>query len=732
MSSPATTPVITVVTDKSKVSKVNAPERPFPLEWTRNIGIAAHIDAGKTTTTERILFYSGAVHKMGEVHEGTTVTDWMEQERERGITITAAAISCAWNASCGPWKGIQQRINIIDTPGHVDFTAEVERSLRVLDGAIAVFDAVSGVQPQSETVWRQANKYRVPRIAFINKMDRVGANFHRAIDDIRTKLKGNAHALFLPIGAEENFTGLIDLVQQVAYIFPSDKEDPLGLKPVTSEIPAEHLEVTKEYRDKLIEAVADYDDVIANKFLNGETISTDELMLAIRKATISLNFCGVVPGSAFKKKGVQRLLDCVVNYLPSPIDVPPMQGQNLDAEPVLAVVDDKAKLAGLAFKLWNDPFVGKLVFFRVYTGQLKRGMSLYNPRTRRSERVSRLVLMRAIEREEIDVAYAGDICAVVGVKEVITGDTLCDEDFDIRLEPPSFPEPVISMSIEPNSKADQEKMGTALQRLVAEDPTLRVSTDPDSGQTILSGMGELHLDIIRDRMKREFKVEATSGKPQIAYRETVTRAADGEGKFIRQSGGKGQYGHVCVKIEPNEKGKGVEVVNEIVGGAIPKEFIKPATEGILEGCNNGTVAGHPVVDVIIRIVDGSFHEVDSSELAFKMAGIFGFKEAMKAANPILLEPIMGVEVTTPEEYQGDLIGDINRRRGSVSGMENKSGACIITAAVPLENLFGYVTDIRSLSKGRASASITPSHFEQVPNSLLAKIVETSSKAPARS
>jgi len=656
----------------------------------------------------------------------------MEQERERGITITAAAISCAWNASCGPWKGIQQRINIIDTPGHVDFTAEVERSLRVLDGAIAVFDAVSGVQPQSETVWRQANKYRVPRIAFINKMDRVGANFHRAIDDIRTKLKGNAHALFLPIGAEENFTGLIDLVQQVAYIFPSDKEDPLGLKPVTTEIPAEHLEVTKEYRDKLIEAVADYDDVIANKFLNGETISTDELMLAIRKATISLNFCGVVPGSAFKKKGVQRLLDCVVNYLPSPIDVPPMQGQNLDAEPVLAVVDDKAKLAGLAFKLWNDPFVGKLVFFRVYTGQLKRGMSLYNPRTRRSERVSRLVLMRAIEREEIDVAYSGDICAVVGVKEVITGDTLCDEDFDIRLEPPSFPEPVISMSIEPNSKADQEKMGTALQRLVAEDPTLRVSTDPDSGQTILSGMGELHLDIIRDRMKREFKVEATSGKPQIAYRETVTRAADGEGKFIRQSGGKGQYGHVCVKIEPNEKGKGVEVVNEIVGGAIPKEFIKPATEGILEGCNNGTVAGHPVVDVIIRIVDGSFHEVDSSELAFKMAGIFGFKEAMKSANPILLEPIMGVEVTTPEEYQGDLIGDINRRRGSVSGMENKSGACIITAAVPLENLFGYVTDIRSLSKGRASASITPSHFEQVPNSLLAKIVETSSKAPARS
>jgi elongation factor G len=724
-------PAITIVTDKAKVSPVNSPKRPFPLEWTRNIGIAAHIDAGKTTTTERILFYSGAVHKMGEVHEGTTVTDWMEQERERGITITAAAISCAWNASCGPWKGIKQRINIIDTPGHVDFTAEVERSLRVLDGAIAVFDAVAGVQPQSETVWRQANKYNVPRLAFINKMDRVGANFHRAIDDIRNKLKGNAHALFLPIGNEENFTGLIDLVQMIAYVF-DDTKDPLGMAPVTSEIPAELLDEAKSYRDKLVEAVSDFDDVIAEKYLGGGDITIDELTLAIRKATISLKFCGVIPGSAFKKKGIQRLLDCVVNYLPSPIDVPPMKGHDSDGAEVEAVVDDKKKLAGLAFKLWTDPFVGKLVFFRVYTGEVRRGMALYNPRTRRSERCSRLVLMRAIDREEIEVAYAGDICALVGVKDVITGDTLCDEDFDIRLEPPSFPEPVISMSIEPNSKADQEKMGTALQRLVAEDPTLRVSTDPDSGQTILSGMGELHLDIIRDRMKREFKVEATSGKPQIAYRETVTKLADGEGKFIRQSGGKGQYGHVVVKLEPNEKGKGIEILDEIVGGAIPKEFIKPSIAGINEACNNGTVAGHPVVDVIVRIVDGSFHDVDSSELAFKMAGIFAFKDAMKQANPILLEPIMAVEVTTPEEYQGDLIGDINRRRGAVSAMENKAGACIITATVPLELLFGYVTDIRSLSKGRASASITPSHFEQVPNSLLAKIVENSSKAPARS
>jgi elongation factor G len=729
--SSAAAPAITIVTEKSKISAVNAKERPFPLEWTRNIGIAAHIDAGKTTTTERILFYSGAVHKMGEVHEGTTVTDWMEQERERGITITAAAISCAWNASWGPWKGIKQRINIIDTPGHVDFTAEVERSLRVLDGAVAVFCAVAGVQPQSETVWRQANKYRVPRIAFINKMDRTGADFFRAVSEMREKLKANAHPIFLPIGKEENFTGLVDLVQNVAYSFDENPNDQLGMNPTTLPIPAEMAAQAKEYRDKLIEAVSDFDDTIAEKYLGGEEITTPELMLAVRKATISLKFTGVVPGSAFKKKGVQRLLDCVVNYLPSPIDVPPMVGQDSDGKEVAAVVDDKAKMAGLAFKLWNDPFVGRLVFFRVYTGILNKGTAVYNPRTRRSERVSRLVLMRAIEREEIDRAFSGDICAVVGVKDVITGDTLCDEDFDIRLEPPSFPEPVISMSIEPNSKGDQEKMGTALQRLVAEDPTLRVKTDPDTGQTILAGMGELHLDIIRDRMKREFKVEATAGKPQIAYRETITKAAEAEGKFIRQSGGKGQYGHVVVKIEPKKTGKGVEVVNEIVGGAIPKEFIKPATDGILEGCNNGVVAGYPVVDVIVRIIDGSFHEVDSSELAFKMAGIFGFKEAMKKANPILLEPIMGVEVTTPEDYQGDLMGDINRRRGQIQGMENKAGACIINAFVPLEMLFGYVTDIRSLSKGRASAGITPSHFEQVPNSLLAKIVETSSKAPAR-
>ncbi len=723
-------PTITIVTDKAKISKVNAKARPFPLEWTRNIGIAAHIDAGKTTTSERILFYSGAVHKMGEVHEGTAVTDWMEQERERGITITAAAISCAWNASCGPWKGIKQRINIIDTPGHVDFTAEVERSMRVLDGAIAVFCAVAGVQPQSETVWRQANKYGVPRIAFINKMDRVGADFYRAIQEMRDKLKANAHALFLPIGKEDDFTGLVDLVHEVAYIF----EDPanMDLEPVRHPIPADMADMAKEYREKLIEAASDFDDTLAEKYLAGEPITADELLIAIRKATVSMKFTGVVPGSAFKKKGVQRLLDCVVNYLPNPLELPPMKGQNSDGAEVGILPDDSAKLAGLAFKLWTDPFVGKLVFYRVYTGTLQKGMSLFNPRTRRSERVSRLVLMRAMDREEIDAAYSGDICALVGVKDVITGDTLCHEDADIRLEPPSFPEPVIAMSIEPNSKSDQEKLSNALQRLVAEDPTLKVKTDQDTGQTILAGMGELHLEIIIDRMKREFKVEATSGKPQIAYRETILGNASGEGKFIRQTGGKGQYGHVVVKIEPNEKGKGIEVLNEIVGGVIPKEFIKPATEGILEGCNNGVVAGYPVVDAKIRIVDGSFHPVDSSEIAFKMAGIFAFKEAMKAAQPILLEPIMGVEVTTPEEFQGDLMGDINRRRGAIQGMENKAGACIVTAHVPLETLFGYVTDIRSLSKGRASASITPSHFEQVPNSLLAKIVESSTKAPARS
>ncbi len=722
---------ITIVTEKSKLSPANAATRPAPMEWTRNIGIAAPLDAGPTTTSERILFYTGAVHKMGEVHEGTTVTDWMEQERERGITITSAAISCAWVATVGPFKGIKTRINIIDTPGHVDFTAEVERSLRVLDGAVSVFCAVGRVQPQSETVWRQANKYHVPRLAFVNKMDRTGANFLACVEEMRVKLKANAHPLYLPIGAEENFAGLVDLVHQVAYMFEDNPADPLGMNPKIVEIPANMKDDAKSYRDALIEAVADSDDSIAEKYLAGEEISAAELMVGIRKATIAMKLTGVIPGSAFKKKGVQRLLDCVVNYLPAPIDIPEYKAQNSDGETVAAKADDREKTVAIAFKLWSDPFVGRLVFCRVYQGQMKKGQSMYNPRTRRSERISRLLLMRAMDKEEIETAYAGDICAVVGIKDVITGDTLCDEGIDIRLEPPTFPETVISMSIEPKSKADQEKMGNALARLAAEDPTFRVSTDADTGQTIIAGMGELHLEIIRDRMLREFKVEADAGKPQIAYRETITKAAEGEGKFIRQTGGKGQYGHVCIKLEPNEKGKGNEVINEIVGGVIPKEFIKPATEGIYEGTNNGTIAGYPVVDIKARIVDGSFHAVDSSEIAFKMAGIFAFKEAMKTAAPILLEPIMKVEVTVPEEYQGDIMGDINRRRGQIQGMETREGACIITALVPLETMFGYATDIRSLSKGRASYSMEPSHFDQVPAQVLTRIVESSTRAPAR-
>jgi elongation factor G len=722
---------IKIVTEKSQLSAANSPKRTAPLEWTRNFGIAAHIDAGKTTVSERILYYTGMVHKMGEVHEGTAVTDWMEQERERGITITAAAISSSWVPSIGTFQGIKTRINIIDTPGHVDFTAEVERSLRVLDGCVAVFCAVGRVQPQSETVWRQANKYRVPRLAFVNKMDRVGANFLACVEEMRAKLGANAHPLYLPIGAEENFNGLVDLVQMKAYIFEENPADPLGMNPKIEEIPANMLEQAKSYRNALIEAVADSDDNIAEKYLAGEEIGDDELRVGIRKATIALKFTGAIPGSAFKKKGVQRLLDCVVNYLPSPLDIEDAKGQDSDGAEVFAKATDSEKTVGLAFKLWSDPFVGRLVFVRVYQGQLAKGQSLYNPRTRRSERVSRLLLMRAMDKEEIDVAYAGDICAVVGIKDVITGDTLCNEDVDIRLEPPTFPEPVISMSIEPKSKADQEKMGNALARLQAEDPTFRTFTDPDTGQTIIAGMGELHLDIIRDRMVREFKVEADAGKPQIAYRETISKAATGEGKFIRQSGGRGQYGHCVVKIEPNEKGKGNEIISAIVGGVIPKEFIKPTIDGIREASNNGVIAGYPVIDFKAQIIDGSFHEVDSSEMAFKMAGIFGFKEAMKDAKPILLEPIMKVEVTVPEEYQGDIMGDINRRRGQIQGMESRDGACIIVSMVPLETMFGYATDIRSLSKGRASYSMTPSHFEQVPSSVLTKVVETSTKAPAR-
>ena len=710
-------------------SSANSDSRETILEHTRNIGIAAHIDAGKTTCTERVLFYSGVVHKIGEVHEGSATTDWMEQERERGITITSAAISCGWTTNEGPNAGIPHRINIIDTPGHVDFTAEVERSLRVLDGAVAVFTSVEGVQPQSETVWRQMDKYNVPRLGFINKMDRMGSDFLAAVETMKEKLGANAHPLFLSIGAEENFKGLIDLVKMVAYIY--DESDPSGVRFDTVDIPADQLDDANAYRESLIEAVCDFDDELAAKYLEGEEITNDELKLGIRRATLSIKFVGVIPGSAFKNKGVQMLMDAVVDYLPSPLDLPPMKGHDSDENEVSITPDDSAKPAGLAFKLMTDPYVGKLVFYRVYQGTLKKGSSLYNPRTRKSERVSRLMIMKADSREDIEVAYSGDICALIGVKDCVTGDTLCERDLDIRLEPPTFPEPVISMSIEPATKADQEKMGLGLQRLAEEDPTFSLSTNEETGQTIIAGMGELHLEIIRDRLFREFKVEAQAGKPQIAYRETIVSSSDGVGKFVRQSGGRGQYGHAVIQLEPLEKGKGMELENKIVGGAIPKEFIKPTMDGIKEAALGGVVAGYPVIDFKVTLVDGSFHDVDSSEMAFKMAGIFAFKDAMQKASPILLEPIMKVEVSTPEDYQGELMGDLNRRRGQIQGMETRGTVCVIDAFVPLENMFGYSTDMRSLSSGRADYSMTPSHFDQVPQNLVKEIVDSSSREPAR-
>lgn len=705
-----------------EIAEVNAKGRMCPLELTRNIGIAAHIDAGKTTTTERMLYYTGVVHKIGEVHDGTAVTDWMAQERERGITITSAAISCDWTPVTGSHVGVKHRINIIDTPGHVDFTAEVERSLRVLDGAVGVFCAVAGVQPQSETVWRQMDKYHVPRLAFINKMDRTGADFFDAIRSMRERLRANAHPIYLPIGAEENFKGLVDLVSMRGIIF--DESDPLGVKYDHVDIPADMRDQATEYREKLIEALADFDDDLANRYLEGEELSEEQVRAALRKATLSREFVGVIPGSAFKNKGVQRLLDAIVDYLPSPVDVVAIRGQSEDGEEVVVHADDHAKMAGLAFKLMTDPYVGKLVFFRVYCGQLRKGMSVYNPRTRKTDRISRLMMMKADSREDIDVAFSGDICAIVGAKDIVTGDTLREKDLDIRLEPPSFPDPVISMSIEPNSKADQEKMSLGLQRLAEEDPTFVVSSNAETGQTLIAGMGELHLEIIRDRLFREFKVDADAGRPQIAYRETVKASAEGEGKFIRQSGGRGQYGHCYIRLEPNEKGKGVELLNEIVGASIPKEFIKPTLDGVREASMNGVVAGYPVVDFKVHLYDGSFHDVDSSEMAFKMAGIFAFKEAMRQASPILLEPYMKVNVETPEQYQGDVVGDLNRRRGQIQDMHTKNEICAINAVVPLEAMFGYATDVRSLSKGRATYTMEPSHFDEVPHNILSKLVET--------
>ena len=715
---------------------LNSPNRPYTLERTRNIGIAAHIDAGKTTTTERILFYTGLIHKIGDVDDGNTVTDWMEQERERGITITSAAVTCFWTQKKeeGLYKSfatVPHRVNIIDTPGHVDFTAEVERSMRVLDGAIAVFCGVAGVQPQSETVWRQATKYKVPRIAFVNKMDRTGANFENALNDMRKKLNAYAFPIFLPIGAEDKFEGVIDLVNQKAIVWgPGDVLNE-GLKYEIKEIPDALKEKSKIALAELIDAVSNKDDALAELVLEEKPVTPEALKAAIRRLTCKLEFVPVLCGSAFKKKGVQPLIDSVVDYLPSPLDVPPAEGIEPGTDNTVTVeTDDNNKFCSLAFKLWTDTYAGKLVFFRVYSGQLKKGDTIYNPRTRKRERVSRLMVIQGSERKDVDAAYSGDIAALVGLRNITTGDTLCDEEFDVTLEPPTFPEPVISMAVEPKTKADRDKMSEGLQRLSEEDPTFRCFTNEETGQLIIAGMGELHLEIIVDRLKREFKVEANTGAPQIAYRETITKAAEGEGKFIRQSGGRGQYGHALVKVEPNEKGKGVEVENKIVGGAIPKEYIPAVIDGIEEAIKGGIYAGYQVIDIKAQVVDGTFHEVDSNELAFKMAGIFAMKDAFKKAKPILLEPIMKVEVTTPDEYQGDLLGDINRRRGIINGIDAKGGQTVLNAQVPLAEMFGYATAIRSLSKGRAAYSMEPLTFEQVPNSVLNTILDAAAKKPA--
>ena len=708
------------------------------MERTRNIGIAAHIDAGKTTTTERILFYTGLIHRIGDVDDGNTVTDWMEQEKERGITITSAAVTAYWKQRKeeGLFKLFEEidfRINIIDTPGHVDFTAEVERSMRVLDGAVAVFCGVAGVQPQSETVWRQATKYRVPRIAFVNKMDRVGANFDNAVKEMRAKLGAYAHPVMIPIGAEDKFEGVIDVINQRAILWGPGDIEMEGLKYEVTDVPEAHKERAQAALKALIEAVSNKDDTVAERVLEDKPVDAKTLKAAIRRLTCKIEFVPVLCGSAFKKKGVQPMVDAVLDYLPSPLDIPPAEGHVPDSaeEKVAVPSSDNGKFCALAFKLWTDPYSGKLVFFRVYSGQLSKGDTMYNPRTRKRDRVSRILRIQGDERKEVEVAYAGDIAALVGVRNITTGDTLCHESYDVALEPPTFPEPVISMAIEPKTKADREKMSEGLQRLAEEDPTFRVFTNEETGQLIIAGMGELHLEIIRDRLFREFKVEANAGAPQIAYRETITKAADGEGKFIRQSGGRGQYGHALIKLEPNERGKGIEIENKVVGGAIPKEFINPVINGINEAITSGFLAGYPMVDLKVQIVDGTFHEVDSSELAFKMAGIFALKDAAKKAGPILLEPVMKVEVTTPDEYQGDLLGDLNRRRGKIQSIEAKNSATNLNAEVPLSEMFGYATAIRSLSKGRASYSMEPFAFEPVPGNISASIVDSTERKPAR-
>jgi elongation factor G len=723
-----------------KAAGTNSPNRQYTLERTRNIGIAAHIDAGKTTTTERILFYTGLIHKIGDVDDGNTVTDWMEQEKERGITITSAAVTCFWTQKATKpgedqlykaFRDVPHRVNIIDTPGHVDFTAEVERSMRVLDGAVAVFCGVAGVQPQSETVWRQATKYKVPRIAFVNKMDRTGANFENALNDMRKKLGAYAYPIYLPIGAEDKLEGLIDIVnQKEIYWGPGDVQNE-GLNFEVRDIRADLQDKAKTALAELIDAVSNKDDAIAELVLEDKPITPPVLKAAIRRLTCKIELIPVLCGSAFKKKGVQPLIDAVIDYLPSPIDIPQAEGHEPGTENKITVEsNDSAKFCSLAFKLWTDPYAGKLVFFRVYSGMLKKGDTIYNPRTRKRERVSRLMVIQGSERKDIDAVYSGDIAALVGLRNITTGDTLCDENFDVMLEPPTFPEPVISMAVEPKTKGDRDKMSEGLQRLSEEDPTFRCFTNEETGQLIIAGMGELHLEIIVDRLKREFKVEANTGAPQIAYRETITASADGEGKFIRQSGGRGQYGHAIIKVEPNEKGKGIEINNKIVGGTIPKEYVPAVIDGIEEAIRSGVYAGYQVIDLKCDIIDGSFHEVDSNELAFKMAGIFALKDAFKKASPILLEPIMKVEVTTPSEYQGDIVGDISRRRGAIQNLDAKSGQVIVNAQVPLAEMFGYATAIRSLSKGRASYSMEPLTFEQVPNSILTAILDQAAKKPA--
>jgi elongation factor G len=693
--------------------------RQTPLKQTRNIGIMAHIDAGKTTTTERILFYTGITYKIGEVHEGTAVMDWMEQEQERGITITSAATTCFWR---------DIRINIIDTPGHVDFTAEVERSLRVLDGACAVFDAVSGVEPQSETVWRQADKYRVPRICFVNKMDRVGADFKTTLEQISTKLGGNPVAIQLPIGAEDKFVGVVDLVKMKAITY---KDETMGADYIVSDIPADMLAEAQAYREKLIEKVSEHDDRLLEKYLGGEEISEAEIKAALRDRVIrsvrdeGTAFVVVICGSAFKNKGVQPMLDAVVDYLPSPLDVPAIAGLDPNAKEETTIerpASDTAPFSSLAFKLMTDPFVGQLTFIRVYSGVLTSGSSVYNATKQRTERVGRLLKMHANKREEIKEVYAGDIAAAVGLKQISTGDTLCDESQPIVLEAMDFPEPVISLAIEPKTKSDQEKLGVGLSKLMGEDPTFRVKTDEQTGQVVIAGMGELHLEIIVDRLKREFNVDASVGKPQVAYKETLTRPADGEMKYAKQTGGRGQYGHVKIHLFPGEPGTGYVFENGVTQGAIPKEFIKPVDQGIKEALTRGVLAGYPIDDVRIELYDGSYHDVDSSEMAFKIAGSMAFQDAAKKAKPVLLEPIMKVEVVVPKDYMGDVMGDLAGRRGRIQSQEDRGGTQIINARVPLSEMFGYATDLRSRTQGRATYSMHFEHYEQAPQNVSEEVV----------